>query len=60
MGSFMLAWVEGDIEKAVTDVATAQDDFTRWHRARLLEITGVDVTKPSDGPPPDLLFDWRA
>lgn len=60
MGSFLLVWVEGDIGKAMSDVATAEDEFTSWHRDRLKEITGVDITQPSDAPPPELLFDWRA
>jgi hypothetical protein len=60
MGSSLLVWAEGDIGKAMTDVATAQDEFTSWHRERLREITGVDIAQPSDAPPPELLFDWRA
>jgi hypothetical protein len=60
MGSFMLVWVEGDIEKAMKDVATGQDEFTTWHRAQLKEITGVDLTQPSDASPPELLLDWSA
>ena len=60
MGSFMLVWVEGDVEKAMKDVATGQDEFTTWHRAQLKEITGVDLTQPSDASPPELLLDWSA
>lgn len=57
-GSFMLVWFEGNIEKAFDDVATGQDEFTVWHRAQLLEVTGIDLTKPEEGPPPELLLDW--
>jgi hypothetical protein len=60
MGSFLLVWAEGDIEKAFTDVATAQDEFTTWHRAQLKDITGIDITQPSEAPPPELLLDWSA
>jgi hypothetical protein len=60
MGSFMLVWVEGDIGKAMMDVASAQDEFTTWHRAQLKDVTGIDMTQPSDAPPPELLLDWRA
>jgi hypothetical protein len=58
-GSFLLVWVEGDVERAFADVATAGDEFTVWHREQLKAITGVDVTEPSGGPAPELLLDWR-
>jgi len=58
-GSFMLVWFEGNVEKAFEDVATGQDEFTVWHRAQLLDVTGIDLTKPEEGPPPELLLDWR-
>jgi hypothetical protein len=60
MGSFMLVWAEGDIEKAMQDVATSDDEFTVWHRSKLLEITGIDITKPPEGPDAELLLDWSA
>lgn len=59
-GSFMLVWFEGNVEKAFEDVATGQDEFTVWHRARLLEVTGIDLSLPEEGPPPETLLDWRA
>ena len=59
-GSFMLVWFEGNVEKAFEDVATGQDEFTVWHRAQLLDITGLDLTKPEEGPPPEMVLDWRA
>jgi hypothetical protein len=60
MGSFLLVWFEGNVEKAFATVATDQDDFTVWHRAQLLDVTGIDLNQPSDGPGPELLLDWRA
>ena len=60
MGSFFLFWGEGNVEKAMQDVATAQDEFTVWHREQILDITGIDMSKPGEGPPPELLLDWRA
>ena len=59
-GSFFLLWFEGNVEKAFEDVATGQDGFTVWHRAQLLEIFGLDVSEPEEGPPPELALDWRA
>jgi hypothetical protein len=57
-GTFLLAWAEGDIEKAMTEFAAADDEFTVWHRQMLAEITGIDFTQPG-GAPPKLLVDWR-
>ena len=60
MGSFMLVWFEGDVEKAFTELATDSSEFATWSRAQVMELTGVDLTAPPDGPPPDVLLDWRA
>jgi len=61
MGSFMLVWFEGNsIEKAFETVITGDDEFTRWHRAQLQDVTGLDLSQPEEGPPPELLIDWRA
>jgi hypothetical protein len=60
MGSFMLVWFEGDVEKAFTHLATDDSEFTTWFRARVLDVTGVDLGAPSDDPPPAVLIDSRA
>jgi hypothetical protein len=60
MGSFLLVWFDGDVEKAFAEVAAGQDEFTVWHRAQLQEVTGIDLDEAGDGPPPELLLDWRA
>ena len=60
MGAFLLFWFDGDIEKAFGEVITGQDEFTAWHRARLKEVTGIDLSQPMEGPLPELLLDWRA
>jgi hypothetical protein len=59
-GLFMNVWFEGDVEHGFADLATAQDDFTVWFRAQLLDITGVDLSAPVDAPPPEMVFDWKA
>jgi hypothetical protein len=41
-------------------VATDQEEFTVWHRAQLLDVTGLDLNQPSEGPGPELLLDWEA
>lgn len=32
----------------------------QWFRARVLDLTGVDLAAPPDGPPPAVLIDYRA
>jgi hypothetical protein len=59
MGSFLLVWFEGDVEKAFADHATNDSEFENWFRARLLEVTGVDLGTPSGDAPPEVLVDWH-
>ena len=60
MGSLILVWFEGDVEKAFADLATDGSEFVTWFRARVLDVTGVDLGAPSDDPPPTVLIDYRA
>jgi hypothetical protein len=60
MGSFMLVWFEGDVEKAFGSLAVDQDDFSTWFRAQVLDLTGVDLSAPSDDPLPDVLVNWSS
>ena len=60
MGSLILVWFEGDLEKAFTDLATDDSEYTTWFRARVLDITGVDLGIPPEDPPPDVIIDCRA
>jgi hypothetical protein len=59
MGSFMLVWFEGDVEKAFTDLATDDGEFAAWFRDQVKDLTGVDLGAPPEGPAPDVLVDWR-
>ena len=60
MGSFILVWFEGDVEKAFTDIATDDSEYSVWFRSQVLELTGFDLGAPPDGPPPAVLVDWHA
>jgi hypothetical protein len=60
MGSLILVWFEGDVEKAFVELATDNSEYTTWFRARVLDVTGVDLGTPSGDPPPALLIDSRA
>ena len=39
-------WFEGDVEKALADLATNDSDFMSWFRGRVLDLTGVDLSAP--------------
>jgi hypothetical protein len=60
MGSFILVWFEGDVEKAFTDLATSDSEFVKWFREQVLDVTGVDLGAPPESPPPAVLVDWHA
>jgi hypothetical protein len=60
MGSLMLVWFEGDVEKAFGDLATDDSEYMMWFRSRVLDVTGVDLAAPSDDPPPAVLIDYSA
>jgi hypothetical protein len=59
--SFILVWFEApDVEKAFTELATSDDEFTVWFRGQVKDVTGVDLGAPPESPPPDLLVDWTS
>jgi hypothetical protein len=60
MGSLMVVWFEGDIEKAFADLATDDSEYIKWFRGRVLDLCGVDLGQPPAGPPPAVLVDYRA
>jgi hypothetical protein len=60
MGSFMLVWFEGDVEKAFGDLASDNSDFATWLRQQVKEITGVDLAAPPEGPLPEVVVNWSA
>jgi hypothetical protein len=60
MGSFMLVWFEGDVDKSFADLATNDSEFVTWFRDRVLDVTGFDLGAPPAGPPPAVLVDWHA
>ena len=61
MGSMMLVHFEAnDIEKAFGVLAESSEDFDVWFRGRVQELTGVDLAAEPEGPPPEIVLDWRA
>ena len=47
------------LQKAFAELATDDSEYTTWFRARVLDVTGVDLGAPSDNPPPTVLIDYR-
>ena len=61
MGSLMLVHFEAnDIEKAFGVLAESSEGFDVWFRGRVQELTGVDLAAEPEGPPPEIVLDWRA
>ena len=60
MGSFMLVWFEGDVEKTFGDLASDNSEFATWFRAQVKDVTGVDLAAPLPGPLPDVLVNWHS
>jgi len=59
MGSLIVVWFEGDVEKAFTELATSDSEYISWFRAQVLDVTGVDLAAPPESPPPAVLIDSR-
>lgn len=49
-----------DIERAFATLAASTDPFDVWFRARVQEVSGTDLSAPSDEPPPEIVLDWTA
>jgi hypothetical protein len=61
MGSLVLVRFEAaDPEAAFATLAQSTDDFDVWFKKRVQEISGVDLGAAPEGPPPEIILDWRA
>ena len=59
-GTVLAVWFEAENpEGGFEELATA-GGFAEWFRARIQEITGVDMSQPDAGPSAELLLDWKA
>ncbi len=57
-GDFVIVTLEGnEPEKAFTDFAKTNDEFTNWFSAQVKEIHGFDLSTPPQGPLPELVVD---
>jgi hypothetical protein len=61
MGSLILVRFEcNDIEKSFVRLAASTDTFDVWFKERVKEVSGVDLSAPSDAPPPEIILNWSA
>ena len=58
-GHAVVVLFDGDVDKTFQELATAEDDFTTWYRARVLDIGGPDLTS-DEQPASEVIFDWSA
>ena len=59
MGSMILVRFETpDVEAAFGSFGQSNEPFDAWFKGRVLEISGVDLSAPSDDPLPELILAW--
>jgi hypothetical protein len=61
MGALVLVRFEcADVAAVFAEFGQSQEAFDVWFKGRVLELTGVDLSAPSDDPLPELIFSWSA
>ncbi len=59
-GDVLIAYMAGDdLGHALRQFAASQDDFDRWMKQRLQEVTGADLNTPPSGPLSECLVDTQ-
>jgi hypothetical protein len=59
MGSLLIVRFEADdVGQAFAGLAQSTDPFDVWFRQRVLDTTGVDLIRPMESPPPEIILDW--
>jgi hypothetical protein len=60
-GGLLLAYIESpDFADALGKFSQSQDEFDRWFKRRVAEVTGVDLNDPPPGPLSELLSSYEA
>jgi hypothetical protein len=60
-GDFFVVYIAGeDLAHAFTQFAASQDDFDRWQKQGVQEVTGADLNTPPSGPMSEILADTEA
>lgn len=57
MGSFFLVWFDGDLG-IFADQAQDNSEFATWYKGQILDLTGVDLSAPLQGPMPEIVLEW--
>jgi hypothetical protein len=58
--AFVLVWFESpDPEKSFMELGQDSSDFAVWFRARVKEVSGVDLTEPPSEGGPEVVLDWE-
>jgi Family of unknown function (DUF6176) len=61
MGALVVVRFEcPDVEESFSGFAASTDPFDMWFKERVMEVSGVDLGAPPEGPPPEIIHDWRA
>jgi hypothetical protein len=61
LGSQVIVRFEcADVGAAFGGLAQSSEPFDLWFRERVKDISGVDLGQPSQGPAPEIIFDWSA
>jgi hypothetical protein len=61
MGSFVIVrFKSSDVAAVFAGFAQSDDPFDVWSRQRILEVSGVDLGAPMEGPLPEIILDWAA
>jgi len=60
-GDLLVGYLAGeDVGRALTQFAASQDEFDRWFKQQLQEVTGADTDAPPTGPVSIILADYEA
>jgi len=60
-GAMVVAYLEGSgADEVMPKLGPSQNAFDLWFKSKLLEVHGLDASKPPPGPLPELYFDSGA
>ena len=60
-GDLLVGYLAGEnVGQAFSQFATFQDEFDRWFKQQMLEVTGVDMNMPPTGPMSEIVTNYEA
>src|ERR671932_196860 len=60
-GDLLLAYIESpDFASALESFSQSQDEFDKWFKQRIAEVTGVDLNNPPPGPLSEQLSSYES